>query len=65
MKKYSFIKYKTIFKKKENEKEILNLLISSSNKNFFIKIKNNIENIINGVFLTRDLVSEPPNYLNP
>jgi leucyl aminopeptidase len=29
------------------------------------KIKNNIENIINGVFLTRDLVSEPPNYLNP
>ena len=65
LKKYSFIKYKTIFKKKENEKEILNLLITSSNKNFFIKIKNNIENIISGVFLTRDLVSEPPNYLNP
>jgi leucyl aminopeptidase len=65
LKKYSFTKYKTIFKKNENEKEIINLLITTSNKNFFIKIKNNIENIINGVFLTRDLVSEPPNYLNP
>ncbi|CAO6131571.1 PepB Leucyl aminopeptidase [Candidatus Pelagibacterales bacterium] len=65
LKKYSFTKYKTIFKKNENEKKIINLLITSSNKNFFIKIKNNIENIINGVFLTRDLVSEPPNYLNP
>ncbi len=65
LKKYSFIKYKTIFKKNESAKETINLLITSSNKNFFIKIKNNIENIINGVFLTRDLVSEPPNYLNP
>ena len=35
------------------------------NKNFFNKVKNKIENIVNGVFLTRDLVSEPPNYLNP
>jgi leucyl aminopeptidase len=65
LKKYSFTKYKTIFKKNENAKEIINLLITSSNKNFFIKIKNKIENIVNGVFLTRDLVSEPPNYLNP
>ena len=65
LKKYSFTKYKTIFKKNENAKEIINLLITSSNKNFFTKIKNNIENIVNGVFLTRDLVSEPPNYLNP
>ena len=65
LKKYSFTNYKTIFKKNENAKEIINLLITSSNKNFFIKIKNNIENIVNGVFLTRDLVSEPPNYLNP
>ncbi|CAO6127236.1 PepB Leucyl aminopeptidase [Candidatus Pelagibacterales bacterium] len=65
LKKYSFIKYKTIFKKNENTKEITKLLITSSNKIFFNKIKNNIENITNGVFLTRDLVSEPPNYLNP
>ena len=65
LKKYSFTKYKTIFKKNENTKEKINFTITSSNKNFFIKIKNNIENIINGVFLTRDLVSEPPNYLNP
>jgi leucyl aminopeptidase len=65
LKKYSFTKYKTIFKKNVNIKEKINLSITSSNKNFFIKIKNDIENIINGVFLTRDLVSEPPNYLNP
>jgi leucyl aminopeptidase len=65
LKKYSFKKYKTIFKKNENTKEITNLLITSSNKIFFNKIINNVENIIYGVFLTRDLVSEPPNYLNP
>ena len=65
LKKYSFKKYKTIFKKNENAKEITNLLITSLNKIFFNKIINNVENIINGVFLTRDLVSEPPNYLNP
>ncbi len=65
LKKYTFTKYKTIFKKNENIKEKINFSITSSNKNFFIKIKKDIENIINGVFLTRDLVSEPPNYLNP
>lgn len=65
LKKYSFVKYKTIFKKNENANEIINLFVTSLNKNFFIKIKNDIENIVNGVFLTRDLVSEPPNYLNP
>jgi leucyl aminopeptidase len=65
LKKYSFTKYKTIFKKNDNTKQITNLLIASSNKIFFNKIINNVENIINGVFLTRDLVSEPPNYLNP
>jgi leucyl aminopeptidase len=41
------------------------LSISTKNKNFFYKIKKDIDNIVNGVFLTRDLVSEPPNYLNP
>ena len=65
LKKYSFNKYKTIFKKNDNINEKINLLISTKNKNFFSKIKNDIENIVNGVFLTRDLVSEPPNYLNP
>ncbi|PHX88787.1 MAG: leucyl aminopeptidase [Pelagibacteraceae bacterium] len=65
LKKYSFLKYKTIYKKNENKKKKIDFLITSSNKNFFIKIKKDIENIINGVFLTRDLVSEPPNYLNP
>ena len=65
LKKYSFNKYKTIFKENENIKEKTNLLISTKNKIFFSKIKNDIDNIVNGVFLTRDLVSEPPNYLNP
>jgi leucyl aminopeptidase len=65
LKKYSFTKYKTIFKKNEDTKEKINLLITSSNNSFFSKIKIEIENITNGVFLTRDLVSEPPNYLNP
>ena len=65
LKKYSFNKYKTIFKKNENINEKINLLISTKNINFFSKIKKDIDNIVNGVFLTRDLVSEPPNYLNP
>ena len=65
LKKYTFVKYKTILKKNENAKEKIKLFITSSNNNFFVKIKNNIEDIVHGVFLTRDLVSEPPNYLNP
>ena len=65
LKKYSFNKYKTIFKKNEKIKEKINFVISTKNKNFFSKIKKDIHNIVNGVFLTRDLVSEPPNYLNP
>jgi leucyl aminopeptidase len=65
LRKYSFLKYKTIFKKDENQKEPVNLLLTSSNKSLFSDIKKEIENIFNGVFLTRDLVSEPPNYLNP
>jgi len=65
LKKYSFTKYKTIFKKNDHSKEILFLSLVTKNKNFFSNVKNKIENIINGVFLTRDLVSEPPNYLNP
>ena len=65
LKKYSFTKYKTIFKKNDHSKENLNLSLVSSKKNFFNNIIDNIKNIIDGVFLTRDLVSEPPNYLNP
>jgi leucyl aminopeptidase len=65
LKKYSFTKYKTIFKKNDHSKETLVLSLVLKNKNFFNSVKNKTENIINGVFLTRDLVSEPPNYLNP
>ena len=63
LKSYTFEKYKTLDKEKLDSK-INNKIITS--------YKNNIENnykyynaIKEGVFLTRDLVSEPPNVLNP
>jgi len=63
LKSYTFNKYKTLNKEKINKK--INYKIIS-------KYKKNIENnykyyhaIKEGVFLTRDLVSEPPNVLNP
>ena len=63
LKSYTFNKYKTLNKEKINKK--INYKIIS-------KHKKNIENnykyyhaIKEGVFLTRDLVSEPPNVLNP
>ena len=64
LKKYSFLKYKTIFKKNENIKET-NLLLAPSKKKLFEKILLDIKNISEGVFCTRNLVSEPPNVLNP
>jgi len=61
LKNYYFIKYKT---KKEKEKNI-NFNFISQNKKIFLKIFNNISSIIEGVFLTRNLVSEPGNILTP
>ena len=63
LKSYTFNKYKTINKNKLDNK-IKILIISSYKKN----IENNYKYynaIKEGVFLTRDLVSEPPNVLNP
>jgi len=63
LKSYTFNKYKTLNKEKLNTK-VSYKIISSYKKN----IENNYKYynaIKEGVFLTRDLVSEPPNVLNP
>ena len=63
LKSYIFNKYKTLNKEKINKK--VNYKIISSNKK---NIENNYKYynaIKEGVFLARDLVSEPPNVLNP
>lgn len=63
LKSYTFNKYKTLNKEKINRK--VNYKIISSNKK---NIENNYkyyDAIKEGVFLARDLVSEPPNVLNP
>ncbi len=63
LKSYTFNKYKTLDKDKLNKKINLNI-ISIYNK----KINNEYkyyDSIKEGVFLSRDLVSEPPNVLNP
>jgi len=64
LKKYSFLKYKTFIpeKKKDNLKN-LNLIVK--NKSFFLFLKKKISSLTSSVFFTRDLVSEPPNVLNP
>ena len=63
LKSYTFNKYKTLNKKKVNKK--INIKIITSHKQ---KIETNYKYynaIKEGVFLARDLVSEPPNVLNP
>ena len=63
LKSYTFNKYKTLNKNKNDKK--INFNIITSNKE---KLKNEYkyyDAIKEGVFLSRDLVSEPPNVLNP
>ena len=63
LKSYTFNKYKTTNKEKINKK-ILFSIISSHKKDLQKKSKY-YDAIKEGVFLSRDLVSEPPNVLNP
>ena len=63
LKSYTFNKYKTVNKEKFNKKIIFNI-ITSHKENLQKKYKY-CDAIKEGVFLTRDLVSEPPNVLNP
>ena len=63
LKSYTFNKYKTLNKEKIKEK--IDLKIITKNKEKIEKNHKYYEAIKEGVFLTRDLVSEPPNVLNP
>ncbi len=63
LKSYTFNKYKTLDKEKINKK--IDLKIISSNKEKIEKKYKYYDAIKEGVFLSRDLVSEPPNVLNP
>ena len=63
LKSYSFNKYKTLNKEKINKK--INFKIITKNKEKIEKKYKYYEAIKEGVFLSRDLVSEPPNVLNP
>ena len=60
---YTFNKYKTLNKEKINKK--INFKIITKNKEILEKKYKYYDSVKEGVFLTRDLVSEPPNVLNP
>jgi len=60
LKSYNFDKYKS---KKDNVVQSIDLTVNNLNS---LKLKyKNFSSIKEGVFLARDLVSEPPNVLNP
>ena len=63
LKSYTFNKYKTINKEKFNKKTTYQIV--SSHKNKLQNEYKYYDAIKEGVFLSRDLVSEPPNVLNP
>ena len=63
LKSYSFNKYKTLDREKIDKK--INYRIITSNKDQINKEYKYYDSIKEGVFLTRDLVSEPPNVLTP
>ena len=63
LKSYTFNKYKTLEREKINQK--INFKIVSKDKEKIEKKYKYYDAIKEGIFLTRDLVSEPPNILNP
>jgi len=63
LKSYTFNKYKTLNKEKLNKK--IDIKIITSQKDKIEKKYKYYDSIKEGVFLSRDLVSEPPNILNP
>ena len=63
LKSYTFNKYKTLDKDKINKK--INFKIITSHKQKMEICYKYYDAIKEGVFLTRDLVSEPPNVLSP
>ena len=63
LKSYTFNKYKTINKEQVNKKIFFKIITSYKDK--LVKEYKYHDAIREGVFLSRDLVSEPPNVLNP
>ena len=63
IKSYTFEKYKTL--KKNNRDKKVNYKIITQYKNIIENKYKYYDAIKEGIFLTRDLVSEPPNVLNP
>ena len=63
LKSYTFNKYKTLNKNKLDKKIVAKII--SLNKNKIESDYKYFNSIKEGVFLARDLVSEPPNVLNP
>ncbi len=63
LKSYTFNKYKTINKEKISKKILYKIV--SSFKEDLQKMYKYYDAVKEGVFLSRDLVSEPPNILNP
>jgi len=63
LKSYSFDKYKTLDNRKIDKK--INYKIITTHENKIENIYKYYNSIKEGVFLTRDLVSEPPNILSP
>ena len=63
LKSYTFNKYKTLNKEKIQKK--IDFKIITKNKDKIEKKYKYYDAIKEGVFLSRDLVSEPPNVLNP
>jgi len=63
LKSYTFNKYKTLNKDKINKN--INFSVITSNKSKIEKKYKYYYAIKEGIFLSRDLVSEPPNVLNP
>jgi len=63
LKSYTFNKYKTLNKEKINKK--IDFKIVTSHKQKIEVHYKYCDAVKEGVFLTRDLVSEPPNVLSP
>ena len=62
LKSYNFNIYKTDKKKKELN---INIIVYGTNTNKTNLLRNKLNALLEGVFLTRDLVSEPGNVLHP
>ena len=63
LKSYSFLKYKE--KRKEDHLKIENINIVAKEKKTLLPLLNLNDDIISGIFFSKDLTFEPPNFLTP